>query len=726
MFVFNKNTKIVTQLYTKPVRNAIAMLERDRDKVFEPTEECGREIVLVQGAVAAQKDSMVRCEAGVTVSELAEDCDEERAVDTPASTDNLREYYLAQERYRIEICEGRITITAGGELGFVYALLYLSEHHLGILPFWFWMDQSIETKKQVEIPEGVICSKDPVVVFRGWFFNDEVLMLKWKYNRNGIDGWKMCFEALLRCGGNMTIPGTDKESRKNRQLAADYGLWITHHHAEPLGAEMFARAYPEINPNYMEHPKLFHALWEEAVKEQQGCKVVWNLCFRGQGDAPFWSSDTTGAFDTPKKRGKMISDMIRRQCEVVKQYEEHPVFCTNLYGEIMELYEQGHMELAPDIIKVRADNGFGKMVTRRRDNHPGRTPAMPNPKDGSAQGIYYHVSFYDLQAANHITMLPNSVDFVNRELGTVLECGGGFFWVINCSNVRPHVYYLDAVRKKWMGEEVSDASHSKEFVRDYFGGDSEIAGCYEVYPKAMVQYGTHEDEHAGEQFYTENIRLLAHQLLVDREQPARALRWLTGEVSLQEQVRKLAAACRSGAGELEALMHRCEAVFARLEREEDTEARKSGDMSGVQGQIALLRATLALHIKLHYLCRQGVQCFEKACEALFAKDYERAFVLFGDSAEWFEQGEQSLRAAEYGIWEDFYLNDCFADLKHTAYMVRKVMGLARELGDNARHDAWYRKYCYAPEDRNIYLLLVLDNHMTDEELYQVMKERVER
>lgn len=81
-----------------------------------------------------------------------------------------------------------------------------------------------------------------------------------------------------------------------------------------------------------------------------------------------------------------------------------------------------------------------------------------------------------------------------------------------------------------------------------------------------------------------------------------------------------------------------------------------------------------------------------------------------------------MRASEYGEWKDFYLNDCFADVKHTAYMIRKVMGVIRELGDNVRHDAWYHEYCYAKEDQNVYLLLVTDNHMTDWELYEVMKE----
>ena len=95
------------------------------------------------------------------------------------------------------------------------------------------------------------------------------LMLKWKYNENGIDGWKMALEALLRCGGNMAIPGTDKMSRKNRQLAADMGLWITHHHAEPLGAEMFVRAYPDEKPNYLEHPELDKLNLEKSNKHNE-------------------------------------------------------------------------------------------------------------------------------------------------------------------------------------------------------------------------------------------------------------------------------------------------------------------------------------------------------------------------------------------------------------------------------------------------------------------------
>lgn len=87
---------------------------------------------------------------------------------------------------------------------------------------------------------------------------------------------------MLRCGGNLVIPGTDKNSHIYRDLAADMGLRITHHHAEPLGAPMFARRYPELTPSYDEYPEKFHELWKEGIDEQKKLDVIWNLGFRGQ------------------------------------------------------------------------------------------------------------------------------------------------------------------------------------------------------------------------------------------------------------------------------------------------------------------------------------------------------------------------------------------------------------------------------------------------------------
>jgi hypothetical protein len=660
-FILNAATKVQSDTAAAPVKNAISILKRDMAKRLDAQGSVTNAIILKENPSAKP------------------------------------------ETFTVEVSED-ITLSAGDDLGFVYGLLYISEAFLGIEPFWFWMDQDIKPTDSVEIDYGTYTSPEPIVKYRGWFFNDEVLIMKWNIGGDAVEPWRMAFEALLRCGGNMTIPGTDKNSRKYRRIAADMGLWITHHHAEPLGAEMFVRAYPDIQPNYTQHPDLFFKLWEDAVKEQKDYRVIWNVGFRGQGDCPFWSNDNSGQFDTPQKRGKLISDLIEKQCDLVRAHVKNPVFCTNLYGEVMELYHEGHITLPEDIIKISADNGYGKMVTRRRDNHCVRISSLPDG-DGGRKGIYYHVSFYDLQAANHITMLPNSVDFVDKELSEVIKKNATEYWIVNCSNVRPHAYYLDAVRKKWYGQSVSDVKQSKEFSEEYYGADAGVAACLKAYPDVMTSYGSEEDEHAGEQFYTENVRMLANQFIKDRTKNTARLYWLTGDVPLSAQVEAFCGICRRAKAGMDAYYQQCRET--------------SETLSGTAKR--LFDATILLQATIHHCCTDGVLLFGEGYHAFEEEEYKKSFMSLGDSAQAFDAAEDAMRSAEYGVWNNFYQNDCFADVKHTAYMVKKMMGVVREFGDNSRHDKWYREAVYAPEDRQVMTLLVNDNHMTDWELFEAFQ-----
>lgn len=665
-FVLNGNTVIKYDGNNTAVLNAVSILKRDIEKSFEKSDNVSNCIVLTENASMAEEEFII---------DAADD----------------------------------ITINASEELGFVYGLLYISEKFLGIKPFWFWMDQKLEKKDKVLIKRGQYKSKKPAVKYRGWFVNDEVLIMRWSINGDTTEPWRMVFESLLRCGGNMVIPGTDKNSKKYRQIAADMGLWITHHHAEPLGAEMFVRQYPNMEPNYAETPELFHKLWEDAVTAQKDYKVIWALGFRGQGDCPFWSNDSSGRFDTPEKRGRLISDVIELQRQIVMKQVKNPVFCTNLYGEIMELYEEGHIHFDDDIIKIGADNGYGKMVTRRRDNHTVRISSLPK-KPEKHGGIYYHVSFYDLQAANHITMLPNSVDFVEKELNEVMDKNASDYWIINCSNVRPHAYYLDAIRKKWYGESISDDTHSAEFAKAYYNNNMSVSEAYKSYHNAMLAYGREEDEHAGEQFYTENIRLLVHSIFNGRTEGTTGLNWLLGKLPLDAQVERFCGMVSENLGNIESYYNKCVKI--------------SEGMSGDEKR--LFDATLLMQTAIHCFCSKGVKLFGEAYKAYINGDFKQAFILFGDSSSKFKTANERMRNSEHGVWQGFYFNDCFADIKHTAYMVEKLMGYVRERGDNARHDKWYRDAVYAAEDRKVMTLLVNDNHMTDWELYEVFKRGVNK
>lgn len=663
-FIFNINTKIRNPYNEPGINNAVDILLRDMKSCLADIDDAHNTISL-------------------------------KKVDS-----------LMEEAYQVSIAdEQQIIISAGDRLGFIYGLLSLSEKYLHIHPFWFWLDQKILKQNFVTIPIGTYASPTPTVRFRGWFLNDEVLLIHWNNGKDKDFPWHMAFEALLRCGGNMVIPGTDKSSRQNAGLADKYGLWLTHHHAEPLGAEIFARAYPELLPSYSHHPECFEKLWEDAVLLQKDKNVIWTLGFRGQGDCPFWESKGEEAFDTPKKRGKLISDLIELQRQIVCKYIDSPIFCTNLYGEVMELYNDGYINLHPDIIKIWADNGYGKMCTRRQGNHDARVPSLPVKSDRGSHGVYYHISFHDLQAASHMTTLPNTIDFVNQELNQAWELGVDDYWIINSSNIRPHAYYLDAIRKLWYGYKISDKSHSQEFAAQYYDYQPAVAGCLEHYAQSLLKYGKYEDQHAGEQFYNYSVRLLARQFMIDKASSSQELHWLTGNLPLEDQAARILEINQSGAKGISNYYTSCLQASPQL-----------------SGEVKLLfDATVLLQAAIHYNCNQGAILFCQGFLKFWQASYQESFYQLGCAAECFQQANTAMRTAEYGIWKGYYENDCLTDIKFTAYVIRSMMRVIRVIGDDVRFADWYEDFVRPKADRKVRLLAITDNHMTDEALFEAMK-----
>jgi len=539
----NINTQITGDIKETPVQKAVEALKRDIKNTGSECAEPGLEIKLV------------------------------------LTNPNLVANNAASETFTIDRSPGELTITSGSSLGLIYGIYHISRIFLNVQPFWFWNEQEFVKEREHEVPKDYHYESRPAKVrFRGWFINDEVLFDGWREKVGENFPWEMAFEALLRCGGNMTIPGTDHNSHKYKKLANSYGLWITHHHAEPLGAQMFARAYPDLEASFDKHPDLFRKLWKQAIEDQKDCHVIWNLGFRGQGDRPFWADDPT--YDTPQARGKLMSDLILEQYKLVKEADECAVCCTNLYGETMELYRDGYLTFPEDVIKIWADNGFGKMVSRRQNNHNPRVYALPKDGDNSAHGIYYHASFYDLQAAAMMTMLPNSAEFVVKELADVYAHNVNDFWIINCSNVKPHTYYLDLIAAMWnqecSGFEATNIvnennvhiaripqkeeqkvdihsfvqRHLDSYVGAYYGKDlpadllDEIKKAYILWPLYAPKYGPHDDDHAGEQFANHGARILACGFIgnFNRQNPEATkslheLDWICKSDMLLEQVR---------------------------------------------------------------------------------------------------------------------------------------------------------------------------------------------
>lgn len=613
---------------------------------------------------------------------------------------------LPAECFSLTADADTLTVAAPDALGYVYGIYEISRRFLGVQPFWFWNDQRF-VPAAAEVPPGFAYRSRPARVrYRGWFINDETLLMGWQVERRADLPWQMALEALLRLGGNLVIPGTDANARRYRSLAWQMGLIVTHHHAEPLGAEMFARAYPDLVPSFDQNAERFRALWRQGIEEQKGQRVVWNIGFRGQGDRPFWLDDPR--YDTAEKRGALISALMKEQYDLVRAADPDAVCCTNLYGETMELYRDGLLKLPRDVIKIWADNGFGRMVSRRQGNRNPRVPALPPPGDSGAHGLYYHASFYDLQAASHITLLPNSARFVRDELTAALARGVDDYWLINCSNVKPHAFLLDLIAALWRGGDADPDVCTRRYAAAYYGADNAAAAaaCLTGYADHAIAYGPHPDDHAGDQFYNHVPRMLMSQFLRDRTAPSPDLLWLCDLPHLEQQAqwcgRKFEEAVQSYAGYL----RECEAAAAQ--------------MSGAARR--LFQDSVLLQAQLYDLWAQGGAAVCRALAAGFAGDWKHCFYRAGCAQQLFARADRAMRDREHGRWIDFYANECQTDVKQTARVCAALMSFARNQGEGPHFFAWQREFQDNEADRRVMLLLNTRNHPTDAALWRLMEQ----
>ena len=375
----------------------------------------------------------------------------------------------------------------------------------------------------------------------------------------------------------------------------------------------------------------------------------------------------------------------------------------------MDLYRQGCLDLPADVIKIWADNGYGRMVSRRQGNDSPRVPALPPEGDGGAHGVYYHASFYDLQAASHITMLPNSAGLVCDELKQALARGAGDYWLVNCSNIKPHLPLLDLIARLWQTGEAEPVGHSVAYAQSYYGTVAgwAVAKCLRHYAGAALAYGPHEDDHAGDQFYNHVPRMLITQFIAGRDRPAESLRWLCGLPALSAQASwcadRYAAACASYDGYL----RECEATAAILTGPART----------------LFQDSLLLQARLYAFWSEGALAVCQALQAGFVGDWARCFYLAGRAKRAYTAADAAMRAREHGKWIDFYANECQTDVKQTAQLCGYLMSFARTLGEGPHFYEWMRAFGDSEAQRRVMLILNTENHPDDDALWRLMEQR---
>lgn len=597
---------------------------------------------------------------------------------------------------------GTLLISASDELGAIYALLDISSRWLKIDPFWFW-HENLASTRPVKIPAIPYSAVPSRIRYRGWFINDEVLLEGWPCP----DKWERALETLLRCGGNVVIPGTDINSHRNRALALELGLQITHHHAEPLGAEMFCRVWPDARMQWPESQPLFEKIWSDAIERQKDRKIIWTLGFRGQGDRPFWEDDPRYADETG--RGKVISEIIALQFKMVRNAIPDAVCCTNLYGEILELYQKGLIDIPESVIRIWADNGFGKMVSRRQWNHNPRLYSLPAESDSGGHGIYYHVAFYDLQASNHLTPFPNSVDFMAEELGQIIDKQADKLFIVNTGNIRMHTLYLDLLRQWWHTGQTDFPVLTDNFISRAVSSDvARLKPLFQQYPECHVRFGSHDDEQAGEQIYHYTVRnILTAWMKGETTRPLSLLYWLTGELSLREQVQCVRKMCEEPARKWESLLISCEDAMDSLETEKEKEDFYNN---------------LVLFARLHQSGCRGTVLFCQAFEAWYEKDYVSSYICVHRALREFRKSLDAMAIYEKGKWKGFFSNDCLTNVQLTVENLRALRSYIRITHEEEPFYGWQKRYLMPQSEGIVALLTNFHKHLSDEMLAEKLEE----
>ncbi|MFB9770710.1 glycosyl hydrolase 115 family protein [Lactiplantibacillus modestisalitolerans] len=611
----------------------------------------------------------------------------------------------ASEQFKItRVAPQQLQISSGTARGVMYGALAFSRQVLHVDDFWFWLDTlpqpvptiTVPTLAQLQLPAFR-------VKYRGWFVNDEVLLKHWDYQESNTNVWLLVYETLLRCGGNLIIPGTDKTAHENTVTAAEMGLILTHHHAEPLGAQMFSRAYPDLDASYQKYPELFQGLWRDAIAAQKDHAVIWTLGFRGQGDRPFWLDDDQHY--SLADRGRIISDVIKTQYRLVKAAQPEATCAINIYGELTALSQQGLLDIPADVIQIWADNGYGRMLSRRQGDDDPRTDVLSGGRPDRSQGIYYHVAFHDLQASNFLGLLQIDPHTVAAELEKVHQAGMDDFVMCNTGNIKPNVLFIRLMAQSWRADfhVQSEAQILKDYVAHYYQtAHAPIARLYHDYFAAALAYGPFADQKAGDEFYPYTLRKLVATWLTGRKQLPE-MGWLTGDQEFAAQLDHIEKLIRG------AIQPWC----ALAQNVQQTQATLPGaDKRRLYNDLWLSVAVHVYPLKALKLVINAI----RNCDSATDRGRLCAFVQADAAYRNLQRVPGLWQANPQPKWAHFYDNDCYNNLVSAADVTATLRAHIRLIGDGPDLDQWERQYLMAPRDAKIMLLSNTHRAYNDGEL----------
>jgi len=421
------------------------------------------------------------------------------------------------DTHTIDVRTGCVKITGSDELGLIHGVYSFSEYWLESDPCQYFTEIVPPLVECIDIPCGTKASTPYTFRHRGFFFNDEDLLVGFQMEKpeNGfsMDVWRELFELALRMQCTCVIPGTNiLPDEPQIKLASDMGLYIAQHHAEPLGAAPFF--WPRGVPfSWNSNREDILAYWRKGIERQAGKRVLWTINFRGLIDRPFWVDDPNLSPDAPmEEKARIINEVLEAQLELIREIrgEENPEVFGYLWGELYDIYNAGLLKFPEGTTIIHTDDGDACM----RKN-------LEQLVSGSkhSTGVYEHISMFN--GAQTMRVISYAPAIYAREMKRVIDLGMTEIFILNVANVREKIFNLRQVMG-YANDYKSMTEIAGEDGRGYFGwytrkvldsDHAELTAAYHALTEIPFPIDdASPDNTVGDNFYTIFVRFTLKRL----------------------------------------------------------------------------------------------------------------------------------------------------------------------------------------------------------------------
>lgn len=571
------------------------------------------------------------------------------------------------DRHVIDIAQAQITISGSDELGAIHGIYDFSERYLGIDPTIFLTGILPKYTPELQLPVKREVSKSYTFRHRGVFFNDHDLLVGFQMEQLE-DGFNLAlmekyFETVLRLKGTTVIPSTlVLPDEQHLELASDMGLYISQHHAEPLGTQPYSwnRNVPYTWNTQKEQ---FIDMWSKAIKRQAGRKVLWTVGFRGYLDSNFWNDDPSMKGASDEQKAEVINEVVAAQYELIKKIrgEEEPETVAytrgldGLYRNNLLKYPSGTTILAGDNFNSQLGKGLEQFVNMGGDSYK--------------YGIYMHINGHNRRSHARISSVPP--DYVHDSFDRAIAAGMTDMLIINVGNMKEKVFGLRhmfnyGVDYSHFEKERDGKYYYKWYVENVIGSTSDaVSMAY----RALINSSTWGDEnyfffveHVLSAFYTHETKYL-EQLVPNKDLQSAGYHFKPSFGELVGQYKP-----------------RFTQSVRIWEANVDRAIASEGDLSGPA--LNFFKVDGILPTRKSFELDKTILYFVQALEAYFDKDFHKAH----------KQSYQALRAIDkvlaiekeieelsYGKFDGWYDNDKVVRNWHTKKLLTHFHNILNDM-----------------------------------------------